>query len=113
MHLARRHMDDIARADLVPLALGGEDAAALDAVQDLGHLVRVQLDARARAEANDDDLDTLGARDDRLHSYLADEELLAGGDGGFWGDAMDFHAVSELKARADTVLDKGVWEAGG
>ena len=82
-------------------------------MQDLGHLVRVQVGARARAEANDDDLDTLGARQDWLHADLADEELLAGGNGRVWGDAMDFHAVSELKARADTVLDKGVWEAGG
>ena len=82
-------------------------------MQDLWHLVRVEVRARARAETDDDYLDTLAAGHDRLHAHLADEELLAGGDGGLGGHAVDFHGVLKLKARAHAVLDEGVREAGG
>src|SRR3990172_7868736 len=73
VHLAGGHVDDVSRPDEVALVFGGEDAAALDAVQDLRRLVGVEVGARAGAERHDDDIDAVRLAEQRLYSRLADE----------------------------------------
>jgi hypothetical protein len=83
VHLAGRDVDDVARADLIALTIRREDATSFDAVEHLRDLVRVKIRPGAGAEPHDYDLDTFGPCDYGLNTHVTDEELLAGGNGGF------------------------------